>query len=96
MPIDGAEVRRIARLARLDLGDGEVQTLGRELGSILRHVAMLDGLETNALAPTTAGGDAPPVLRDDLPRPSLSPADALAGAPEADTEFFRVPRVLGD
>jgi aspartyl-tRNA(Asn)/glutamyl-tRNA(Gln) amidotransferase subunit C len=94
MPIDGAEVRRIARLARLELEEGDAGPLARELESILRHVAMLDGLDVSTFPPTTSGGTAAAVLREDLPRPSLSPADAVASAPDSGSGFFRVPRVI--
>ena len=94
MPIDRAEVQRIARLAHLELEDPDVDALARDLESILDHVAMLDELDVSELEPTTAALDTPHVLREDETRPSVPGDDALANAPEAGDGFFRVPRVL--
>ena len=96
MAIDDAEVRRIARLAHLELDAAAVAALARELQSILDHVAGLDELELDAV-PSTASlpRDRPP-LREDTQRASLSGDDALRNAPDHAAGHFRVPRVLAE
>jgi aspartyl-tRNA(Asn)/glutamyl-tRNA(Gln) amidotransferase subunit C len=94
LSIDEGEVRRIARLARLDPDDPAVERLRRELQSILDHVAMLDELDfTEEPAMPAPGGTGRP-LRSDDPRPGLASGRAVANAPDTDSDQFRVPRIL--
>ncbi|MBP7147699.1 MAG: Asp-tRNA(Asn)/Glu-tRNA(Gln) amidotransferase subunit GatC [Acidobacteria bacterium] len=90
--IQADEIRRIARLAQLELDDGEVARLARELSRVLDHVAQLAELElpdADECAP-----EAGPV-RDDDPRAPLPAVRALSAAPEAGRGHFLVPRVVG-
>jgi aspartyl-tRNA(Asn)/glutamyl-tRNA(Gln) amidotransferase subunit C len=94
LSIETAEVRRIARLARLDLDDASVERLRRELQSILDHVAVLDELElpaaTRAVLPAAGGRP----RRSDETRPSLGAERALVNAPDPAADHFRVPQIL--
>ena len=94
MAIDDAEVRRIARLAHLELD--AVATLARELQSILDHVARLDELDLESVPSNTHMPRDRQPLREDTERASLSGDDALSGAPDHAAGHFRVPRVLGE
>ncbi len=96
MPIDRAEVQRIARLAHLELDEADVEALTRDLESILDHVAVLDELAVDSVEPTLAGHDRLPALRADEPAPSLSSSEALANAPDVGDGHFRVPQVLDE
>jgi aspartyl-tRNA(Asn)/glutamyl-tRNA(Gln) amidotransferase subunit C len=90
------EVRRIARLARLDLDEAGLARLERELGSILDSMSSLDqaGSETTThTAPPAASGALPP-LRADVVEPCLGTEAALANAPDGVGGLFRVPRSL--
>jgi aspartyl-tRNA(Asn)/glutamyl-tRNA(Gln) amidotransferase subunit C len=94
LSIDDGEVRRIARLARLDPDDSAVERLARDLQSILDHVAILDELDfTEEPAMPAPGGSGQP-LRSDDPRPGLASDRAVANAPDANSDQFRVPRIL--
>jgi aspartyl-tRNA(Asn)/glutamyl-tRNA(Gln) amidotransferase subunit C len=94
LSIDEGEVRRIARLARLDPDDSAVERLGRELQSILDHVAMLDELDFTEEPAIPAPGRTGQPPRSDEPRPGLASDRAVANAPDADSDLFRVPRIL--
>jgi len=95
--IDRAEVRRIARLARLELDEADVDVLSSQLASILDYVAMLDELDLVEVPPTSHRlSDAGHALREDAPSPGLGTAEALANAPDAADGHFRVPRVLAE
>jgi aspartyl-tRNA(Asn)/glutamyl-tRNA(Gln) amidotransferase subunit C len=95
--IDRTAVRRIARLARLELDDAAVRELAGELRSILDSVALLDELDLAAVPPAARPGqDARAALREDDPTPGLDAADALANAPDAAHGCFRVPRVIAE
>jgi aspartyl-tRNA(Asn)/glutamyl-tRNA(Gln) amidotransferase subunit C len=96
MRIDSEEVRRIAQLARLALDDDTVERFRGQLQSILDHVAMLDTLGVEGVAPTAHPLDARQPLRADSVAPSLPVEEALRGAPEALAGLFRVPKVLGE
>jgi aspartyl-tRNA(Asn)/glutamyl-tRNA(Gln) amidotransferase subunit C len=88
------EVEHIAELARLELGEREIEGLQNDLSRILEYVEQLNELDTTDVPPTshvTAQGD---VLREDLPRPSLPVEKVLANAPRAEEGYFRVQPVL--
>jgi aspartyl-tRNA(Asn)/glutamyl-tRNA(Gln) amidotransferase subunit C len=96
--VNVADLRRVAELANLELTAGEEISLLRDLNSILDHVAELKQLDTTAL-PAMAqvseilGG---PVAsyREDEERPSLDRSVVMAGAPDSDGVYFRVPKVI--
>ena len=93
MPIIAAEVRRIAALARVELDAEEVEVFRRELQSILDYMGVLDELAIDgAVAPDLESTIRD--LRDDLPQPCFSAAQALANSPEHACGLFRVPRML--
>ena len=96
MPIDEAQVRHIAALARISLTDAEVETFGRQLSDILDQFEILQNLETDDVAPTAHVAGLDNVLRDDEPSPSLDSEDSLLNAPRRRGEFFQVRAVLDE
>lgn len=84
------QVRHVAELARLGLGDDELGALASELSSILDYVDQLEQLDISAIAPTAQMGELVDVVRDDEVLPSLSAEEALANAPSRDEAYFRV------
>jgi aspartyl-tRNA(Asn)/glutamyl-tRNA(Gln) amidotransferase subunit C len=89
------EVRRIARLARIRVEDGEAEALARELGAVLEYVALLDSLDTARVEPTSTVIPLATPLRADEPSAPLAPEVAVMNAPAAAGSAFAVPRVLG-
>ena len=90
------DVEHVAHLARLGLSDEEVAELEGQLNHILEQFAVLDRVDTEAIAPTARVIELENVLRDDLVRPGLSREAALGNAPEHTDEHIVVPAVLGD
>lgn len=90
------DVRHVARLARLALTDEEVADLRGELTDILAYAEQVGEVATQQVIPTGHPLRMTNVLRDDVPRPSLPPEDALSPAPEAEDGRFRVPRIVED
>jgi aspartyl-tRNA(Asn)/glutamyl-tRNA(Gln) amidotransferase subunit C len=88
------EVEHVAHLARLGLSDDEIERLTDQLGHILEQYAVLAQLDTEAIPPTAQTIEVETILRDDVPRPSLSVEDALASAPERHGDHFVVPAIL--
>jgi aspartyl-tRNA(Asn)/glutamyl-tRNA(Gln) amidotransferase subunit C len=89
--IDRDEVLHVARLARLKLGEDEIEPLARELSAILDHVAHIGELDLEGVAPTTHVVEMTGALRADEPRASLSREVALAQAPAVSGNGFSVP-----
>jgi aspartyl-tRNA(Asn)/glutamyl-tRNA(Gln) amidotransferase subunit C len=89
--IDREQVLHVARLARLRLSDEEVERMAGELSAILEHVERINELDLDGVEPTSHVVDVENVLRPDEPRPSLPRERALANAPDATDDGFRVP-----
>ena len=94
--IDADLVRHIGRLSRIELTDGQVATLSRQLGAILEYFYKLQQLDTSDVEPMAHAVELHNVLADDEPGESLPPDAALANAPARDGDFFKVPKVIGD
>ena len=92
-----ADVERIAALAHLDLTSDEKTRFARQLADILDYAQQLQAVNTAGVPATAHVHAAAGAERDDDPRPSLTPAQAVANAPDAaaDAGLFRVPRVIG-
>ena len=91
--IDPLEVRRIAKLARLEIDESEAEGLARDLERIVGYVDQLRevDLPADAESLTYFGCD---VLREDRVASGLCHDDALRNAPCDDGEFFLVPKIL--
>jgi aspartyl-tRNA(Asn)/glutamyl-tRNA(Gln) amidotransferase subunit C len=98
MPTDFTpdDVRRVAKLANLELDETEVAMFARQLGQVLAYAKELDQIDTRNVAPTARVGQQSADRPDDT-RPSLDRAAALALAPDPAPAagLFRVPRVIG-
>lgn len=96
MPIDLAEVRRIAALARLDLDEATLARMSEQLGRILEYVVRLEeaGASDGENGESAADPRSIDRLREDRPAPALGADRATTGAPEAAEGEFRVPRIL--
>jgi aspartyl-tRNA(Asn)/glutamyl-tRNA(Gln) amidotransferase subunit C len=85
------EVLHVARLARLALGEEEVEPMARELSAVLDHVAKIGELDLGDVPPTSHVVEVTGALRADEPTPSLPRDVALSQAPVASDEGFLVP-----
>jgi aspartyl-tRNA(Asn)/glutamyl-tRNA(Gln) amidotransferase subunit C len=91
--ITEADVRYVARLARLHLEPDEVARMTVELAKILGHIDKMGELDIGHVRPLAHGLDIVNVLRDDVERPGLSQDEALKNAPAVADQSFRVPRM---
>ena len=80
-------------LARLGLEPGDEEFYAEQLSGILAHIDRLQQLDTESIPPTAQVVEVANTLREDVPSPCLSQADALANAPAAVDGFFRVPSI---
>jgi aspartyl-tRNA(Asn)/glutamyl-tRNA(Gln) amidotransferase subunit C len=93
--VDELHLRRIARLARIDLTEEEVGRLLPQLESVMGYFDKLRELDTEGVEPLVHAVEESNVLMPDEPGGSLSQEEALANAPRHDGSFFCVPRILG-
>jgi aspartyl-tRNA(Asn)/glutamyl-tRNA(Gln) amidotransferase subunit C len=90
-----ADVAHLARLARIDLTDGELDELVGQLDEILASVARVSEVAADDIPPTSHALPLTNVFREDVVVPGLSQAEALSGAPvPPEEDRFRVPRIL--
>lgn len=94
MTISREEVEHVAHLARLHLGDTELQKMTAQLDTILSYVQKLEEIDTENLPPTTHAFSVSNAFREDEVRESLSQQDALSCSPQHSEEMFHVPRII--
>ena len=91
MAISTDEVLHVARLARLELSDDEVERFREQLSAILEAVGKVAELDLAGVEPTAHPLALSNVWAEDEPRPCLSVEEALANAPQRSGNLFRVP-----
>jgi aspartyl-tRNA(Asn)/glutamyl-tRNA(Gln) amidotransferase subunit C len=94
MAITRAEVLHVAKLARLELTEEEVDRLTGELGAILEAVGKVAELDLSDVPPTSHPLSLVNAWRDDEPHESLGLDDVFANAPQREGDLFRVPPTI--
>lgn len=93
MPVE-IDIEHVARLARLELTEDEKERLRAQLVLILDHAAKVGQVAAGDVPPTAYAIPRSNVFRPDVPEATLPHADAMANAPVAQDERFKVPRVV--
>lgn len=92
------DVRKIAKLAHLEISDAEVEMYTPQMAAIVGYVEQLNELDTGDVEPMlgglTAEGEATQAIRDDVITDSLGQEAALSEAPSGVAGHFQVPKVL--
>ena len=91
MAITRDEVLHVAKLARLELSEEEVERFGAQLSAILEAVGKVSELDLEDVEPTAHPLELVNVWAEDEPRPCLAAEEALANAPDREDDAFRVP-----
>ena len=94
MAVSRDDVLTIAKLARLRVDASELDAFTTQMNAILDYVALLDEVDTDGVEPLYHVIETGNVLRDDVPRQTLTQEAALSNAPSRDEHFFLVPRVI--
>ncbi|HEV2999230.1 MAG TPA: Asp-tRNA(Asn)/Glu-tRNA(Gln) amidotransferase subunit GatC [Solirubrobacteraceae bacterium] len=89
--IDRDQVLHVARLARLELSEEEVERMSGELTGILRHIEKIGELDLEGVPPTSHVVEVATALRPDEPRPSWPREELLDAAPAVRDDGFEVP-----
>ncbi len=94
MSVDQATVRRVAHLARIAVGEEELEPLQGELNAILAFVEQLADLDVSTIEPMTGVIPMELPMREDVVNDGHMPEKILANAPQSEGGFFTVPKVV--
>ena len=96
--ITSDDVRKVAKLCRLEIPDDDIEKYSNQLEGILEYIAQLEKIDTLNVPPTTRAVEVVNVFREDTIVSSSSDVrdKILDLAPQREGEFFRVPKILSD
>jgi aspartyl-tRNA(Asn)/glutamyl-tRNA(Gln) amidotransferase subunit C len=94
MKITVNDVEKVAGLARLSFADDEKELFAKQMSGILEYVEKLNELDTSGVEPTSHVLPIKNVFREDVVKPSSSPDEILANAPDRSGDFYRVPKII--
>ena len=94
--ISADDVRKVAKLARLDLPEEKIATYTGQLERILDYVDQLQAVDTEGVPATTRAVEVVNVTREDTVVPTDVREQLLDEAPLREGDFFRVPKILAD
>lgn len=94
MRITNDTVDKLAHLARLEFAEDEKEQVRADLEKVLGFCEELNGLDTEGVEPMLFMTDDQNVLREDRVEHPISHQEALKNAPKADSDYFRVPKVI--
>ncbi len=94
--INFEDVRKVAKLARLELPDEEIDVYADQLKKILGYVEQLEKVNTKDISPTTRAVEVVNVLREDTIESTNIRNQLLDLAPSREGNFFKVPKILSD
>ncbi|MFN8309154.1 MAG: Asp-tRNA(Asn)/Glu-tRNA(Gln) amidotransferase subunit GatC [Chitinophagales bacterium] len=94
MKIDSALVDRLAELSKLEFDANSKILIQQDLQKILDMVDKLTEVNVDGIAPLIYMNEEEAVLREDDVHGQVSKEDALLNAPQKDSDFFKVPKVI--
>ncbi len=94
MKLSKEEIEKLAHLARLEFAENELDQMKADLEKILALVGRIDALNLEDVEPLIYMNKEVDKLRADEAKLELTKEDALKNAPDRDSDYFRVPKVL--
>ncbi len=94
MKLSREEVLHIARLARVGMTETDINKFQEQLSNILENFEVLKQVDTTDITPTAQSIPLQNVRREDEVTPCLSQDEALANAPQRESDFFKIRAVL--
>ncbi len=94
MSISREDVQHVARLARLELTEDELELFREQLSAVLERAQRIQALDLDDVPPTAHPESLSNVWRDDLVVPFVDTPSIIANAPQSEDGRFRVPRIL--
>jgi len=94
MSIDLKTVERVAALAKLDFSADEKNRIQEDLNKIAAYFDKLNEVNTDGIEPLVFLSEEINVFRDDVPKLVISKEEALKNAPQKNSDYFKVPKVI--
>ena len=94
MKVDKETVDKLATLAKLEFEKEAKDGIIKDLNNMLTFVEKLNELDTEGIEPLVYMSDEVNVMREDEVRAEITQAEALKNAPEKDSDYFRVHKVI--
>jgi aspartyl-tRNA(Asn)/glutamyl-tRNA(Gln) amidotransferase subunit C len=94
MEFDKNSTLKLAKLARLSLNDEQLDSLEKDLTSIVSFIDQLKEINTEKIDPTSNSLNQDLILRDDIAENKLTNEDLLRNVPDSELGFFVVPKVI--
>ena len=94
MSIDKDTVKHISKLARISLDENKVESLSKDLSSIMKFIEKLNKLNTDNVKPLTSIVNASLKSRTDEIKDGKIREQILKNSPESNEEFFVVPKII--
>ena len=94
MKINRDVLDKIAHLARLEFDEKDAEKMMKDMTAIVSWVEKLNEVDTNGVEPLTTMSHEVNSWREDEVKPHLDHEEALKNAPQKDSDYFRVPKVL--
>jgi len=88
------DIKKVAKLARIEFSEDELQQFTTQLDSIIGYIEKMNELDTDAIPPTSHVVDVKNVMREDEVRESLPREESIKNAPLAEEGFFKVPKII--
>ena len=94
--ISSEDVSKVAKLARLDIPENQLEVYANQLEKILEYVSQLEKINTENVPPTTRAVEVVNVLRNDEIEESNIRDDLLELGPSREGEFYKVPKIISE
>jgi len=92
MEITRDQIKHLAHLSRLELSETELDAMQGDMTKILGFVAKIESLDLDGVEPLTQMSKSVDVMREDEVANMISKEEALKNAPDANSDYFRVPK----
>jgi len=94
MPIDKNQVKKVAKLSRISLDDSKIDSLSKDLDSIISFVEKLNELDTKKIKTLNSITNKTLETRNDIVDDGKIKNEILKNSPKKDDDFFIVPKVI--
>ncbi len=94
MKIDRKDVEKLAHLSRLELTEEELASMESDMNKMLQFVEKINEMDLEGVEPLAYMSDEVNILREDEVKQDITHEEALKNAPDKDTDYFRVPKVI--
>jgi len=94
MPIDKNQVKKVAKLSRISLDESKIDSLSKDLDSIISFVEKLNELDTKEIKTLKTITNKTLETRNDVVDDGKIKNDILKNSPEKNEDFFIVPKVI--